>query len=399
MWEWLGFKKPSPQSFAHALMKYAADHGFDGPMCFDATRFRILTGETGNGIVNLANLYPGYRNARRSERGAHLARCFAMFGGEEMPTGFAQARANLLPAIRARSYVESASLSAGAHGVTVFGDGAFAVLGSDAVVVLAYDHADSMNILTGTQVEALGVPFATALDAALANLRDRSVETLVRRPDGVCIAAWNDAYDSSRILLPDVVHRAGIANPVAMVPTRDQLLVAPASDRAALLAMLDLAQACHEHEGRPVSASLFHFEHGSAQEFVPDDAEVVLRLANLKQLYLADDHACQKQDLDADNEQRSIDLFVATFAVWQREGDPRLVSACTWSEGVEALLPRTDMVSFVSLDEAGQLRHAGTVEWAQVHAVAGHLMAPEPGMYPVRYRVSHFPDLRDLGLQ
>ena len=148
-----------------------------------------------------------------------------------------------------------------------------------------------------------------------------------------------------------------------------------------------------------MSASMYDFLGGVAREFVPGDAEVAQRLAKLRQHYLAGDYAAQKQELDADNEGRSIDLFVATFALWKPEGEAGLFSACTWTEGVEALLPKTDKVSFVCLDEAGQPRHAGIVAWEQVEAVAGHLMEVEPGSYPVRYRVAAFPELGSVGLR
>jgi uncharacterized protein YtpQ (UPF0354 family) len=397
MLELLGFGKPSREQFARALMRHAAAHGFDEPMHFDAAGFRIIAGAEGNTVVNLVNLYPAYRDAGRSERSAWLAKCLAMFHSEELPTGFEAMRAHLLPVVRARSYVESFRQGAGADTIAV-SERAFAVLGTDSVILLAYDRDDSMNILFDKQVEALGVPFATALDAALANLRDRSVEAFVRGPSGVAAAVWNDAYDSSRILLPDVIHRAGIADPVAMLPTRDQLLVASASNREALLAMLEMAQASHAQEGRTVSAAMFAFQGGSAQEYVPADAEVALQLANLKLHYLADDYASQKQLLDEANEKQGIDVFVASFLLMQR-GDDDLFSLCTWSQDVDALLPRTDLVALTTFDEAGEAQLAGRVDWEQLVRVAGHLMQLQPDAYPERYRVTGFPDLAALRLR
>lgn len=397
MLQWLGLSKPSPASFANALMAYAAAHGFNEPMRFDAPAFRIMTGEGGAGVVNLVNLYPGYRDCARGQRTAYLAKCLALFHENEIPAGFEAARANLLPVIRARSYVESVRLGAGAHDAVSVSERFFAAFGTDAVVLLAYDSIDSMSILFDKQVEALGVPFATALDAALANLRDRSVEAFVRGANGVSVAVWNDAYDSSRILLPDVIHRAGIADPIAMLPTRDQLLVAPASNRDAMLAMLDLAQECHAQDGRTVSAAMFAFTDGQARDYQPLDAEVARRLATLKLHYLADDYALQKQLLDEQHEKQGIDVFVASFML-TRLGGECLVSVCSWSQDVDSLLPRTDQVSLATFDEAGQAQHVGTVDWEQLERVAGHLMQLQPHAFPARYRVSGFPDLAALHL-
>lgn len=83
---------------------------------------------------------------------------------------------------------------------------------------------------------------------------------------------------------------------------------------------------------------MFDFLGGVAREFVPSDADIALRLANLRQHYLAGDYAAQA-------------------------------------------------------------RHAGIVAWEQVEAVAGHLMEVEPGSYPVRYRVAGFPEIGSVGLR
>lgn len=397
MLEWLGFGKPTPERFARALMKHASANGFNEPMQYDARGFRIIAGAERQHIANLVNLYPGYRDCERGARTAYLAKCSALFQANEMPSGFEAVRANLLPAVRARAYVEAVRFSASMQDTMSASERAYTPFGTDAVVLLAYDSDDSMSILFDKQIEALGVPFATALDAALDNLRDRSVDAFVRRPDGVCVADWNDAYDSSRILLPDLIHRAGFNDPVAMIPTRDQLLVAPASNRDALLAMLDLAQECHAQEGRTISAAMFAFTDGQARDYQPTDAEVALRLAHLKLRYLADDYASQKQMLDEQHEKQGIDVYVASFMLVQR-GEHDLFSVCSWSQDVDSLLPRTGQVALATFNEAGEAHHAGTVDWAQLERVAGHLMQLEPDVFPPRYRVSRFPDLAALQL-
>lgn len=395
MLDWLGFK-PTPRKFAHALMDFARNRGFDEPMRFDPAGFRILTGASEAGVVNLTNLYPDYRDAPRAARTRHLERYFSLFGDTPLPASFEEAKPNLLPAIRARSYFESVRLNAINEGTAWIGT-AGTLLGGDAVTMVAYDRDESMTILTAHQLAQWGVSHAVALEAALDNLRDISGDRFILRSDGVTVGNWNDVYDSSRLLLPDLIHRAGVTNPVAMVPTRGVLLLAPANDRAALLAMLDLAHTAYEQEGRSVSASMFQLKHAVPENYIPEDAEIARRANAFRQIYLADDYAAQKQFLDALHEKQGKDIFVASFVRARSDNGDDEFSICTWTESVDSLLPVTQKVALVRMDDNGEPQRAGIVDWEQVGAVAGHLMELQADTFPTRYRVTGFPDLGLLG--
>ncbi|MEF9930129.1 MAG: hypothetical protein RR983_01455 [Massilia sp.] len=384
--------KPSLKKFAQALMAHAQHSSFAHPMHFDADRARILTGANGDQIVNLANLHKQYCDAARADRPRFLEMCMAILRDTSLPQRFEDVRANLLPAVRARSYAESLRLSARLAGTALAGTSA-APLGEDVVTVIVVDDADSMSVVTATQLDAWGVSFAVALDMALDHLRGMPGGGFVRNLDGVMVGDWNDAYDSSHLLLPDVIHRAGISDPVAMIPTRDSILLAPAGDRRALLAMLALAHTASEEQGRTVSAAMYHFRNGSAQTHTPEDEEVARGLAQLRQRYLAEDYADQKTLLDDLHEKHDLDLFVASFMLAQDNHARQEFSLCTWSEGVDALLPKADRIALVRFNEQGEAQRAGTYDWDTVSAVAGHLMTPQPDTYPIRYRVTQFPDL------
>ena len=384
--------KPSLKKFAQALMAHAQRSSFAHPMHFDADRARILTGTNGDQIVNLTNLHKQYCDAARADRPRFLEMCMAILRDTSLPQRFEDVRANLLPAVRARSYAESLRLSARFAGTALPGTST-APLGEDVVTVIAVDDADSMSIVTAAQLDAWGVSFEAALDVALDNLRAILGGGFVRSPDGVMVGDWNDAYDSSRLLLSDVIHRAGISDPVAMIPTRDSILLAPAGDRRALLAMLALASTASQEQGRTVSAAMYHFRNSSAEPYAPEDEEVARGLARLRQRYLAEDYAEQKTLLDDLHEKHDIDLFVASFMLAQDKHARHEFSLCTWSEGVDALLPKSDRIALVRFNDQGEAQRAGMYDWDTVSAFAGHLMTPEPDTYPLRYRVRQFPDL------
>lgn len=384
--------KPSLKKFAQELMAHAQRNSFAHPMHFDADHARILIGANGDQIVNLANLYKQYCDAARADRPRVLEMCMSLLRDTSPPERFEDARANVLPAIRARSYAESLRLSSRLAGTALSGTSA-APLGDDVVTMLVVDDADSMSIVTAAQLDAWGVSFAEAVDAALDNLRAIPGGGFARGPDGVMVGDWNDAYDSSRLLLPDLVHRAGIGDPVAMIPTRDSILLAPAGDRRALLAMLALANTAREEQGRTVSAAMYHFRNSSAEPYTPDDEDVARGLAQLRQRYLAEDYADQKTLLDDLHDKHDIDLFVASLMLVRDNHAREEFSLCTWSEGVDALLPKSDRIALVRFKEQGEAQRAGMYDWDTVSAVAGHLMTPEPDTYPIRYRVRQLPDL------
>ena len=393
MFDWL-MPAPTPRKFADALMRFAVRSGFSEPIHFDEENFRFLTGVKRDATINLENMFREFRAAPRRDRDRLLARYATLLSSPALPASFAQARPDLLPVIRSRSWAEHVRLAGIVNDET--NTTPWVPFGSDAVIMIALDRPESMSMLTASHFSDWNIDFDTALQAARDNLRDASAGQFEQLPGGVWSSTWSDSYDSSRILFADIVHRTGLADPVAMIPTRDRLLVASGGDPAAQLAMLACAAAAFEEEGRPVSASMFHFRDGKAQVFEPLDAQVGLQAGNFARYYRAEDYAAQKRMLDEINEKRGIDLFVATYALLEYEGRADLVSECTWSEGVETLLPETDRVALVRFDEAGQPHSLGAVDWAQLQRVAGHLMTPRPDEFPIRYHVTQFPDISQL---
>ncbi|MBB3118144.1 hypothetical protein [Pseudoduganella violacea] len=109
-----------------------------------------------------------------------------------------------------------------------------------------------------------GVSFEQALAVALDNLRERSPDRFSRLDNGVIAGAWGDAYDSSRILLPDMAYRAGDGlEQVVMAPERGLYLLAPLHAPAVQLAMIALARTeMDAGSGRPLSAAMYRYLDG-----------------------------------------------------------------------------------------------------------------------------------------
>ena len=84
--------------------------------------------------------------------------------------------------------------------------------------------------------------------------------------------------------------------------------------------------------------------------------------------------------------------FVASFSAMQREDDDdNLLSYCVWGDGVDTLLPRTQVVMLA----AGEGLVASGY-WEHVLSVAGDLVEVDDSYYPTRYRVREFPSAEIL---
>jgi hypothetical protein len=388
-------RKPSPAAFARIVMQSARERGFQGDMTFDEPNFRIVMGE--NDLVNLHNFYHDYCQAPRSGRDAVVAKYSHLFVRSDIPQSFAEARGRLLPVLRTKSFLQAAQFGPLLDGANT-PDFAAADFSEDTTLMLAYDTEHLTRMLDAGQFAKWGVSVAEATAIARDNLRDLAAERFVQLTPTLFASDWNDAYDSSRLLLADLVHRVAGPRPVAMIPTRGRMLLSATRSTADLLALLAYAKSALEQEGRRVSTLMYEFVDGRAVPFAPSDEDVARGLADLRRVALQEDYAEQKQLLEQVHEKQGVDVFVASYMLYKGE-DERMFSVASWTEGVDALLPQADRVSFAVMDEAGQPRHAGIVPWEQVEAVAGYLMQVEEGSYPVRYRVTGFPALGSFGLQ
>jgi uncharacterized protein YtpQ (UPF0354 family) len=382
-------RTPSPEKFAQLLMTAAQKGGVSKPMQFDADDFRILVGGADQ-VVNLHNLYREYVTAPKHERDALLAKCVSLFVTEEVPSSFEDVKDRLMPLVRARGYCEYLRLAqlekSEASPFTVFEP-----FSSDAVLMLAIDSEQSMSMVTTDNLREWGMSFDEVMTTAKDNLRDVTVDSFAEIIPGVFVSDWNDAYDSSRILLPDLAFRM-FAAPVAMVPTRGRLLLTSRHNPTGMLSMIDLALQCAEEEERTVSAVMYGFgEHGPV-EFAPEEPVVMAKLESLRRQYLLEDYGMQSKLLDRIHEQQDVDIFVATYMLIENSRMGEQYSLSTWAKDVDTLLPRTDRIVLGALGEEPRIE----VRWDDLVRIAGELMVLQPEAYPDRYRVEQFPSDEQL---
>jgi hypothetical protein len=181
---------------------------------------------------------------------------------QPLPTTFDQARATLIPVVRSMADWHAMQLSAQPGLAVAMGPPGIRI-GEELGVWLALDRPNSLSHLKASTLDSWGVDFATAFAAAEENLRALTARPFERRDDGLYASNWHDAYDSSRLLLADLVRSLPLEGaPVAMVPNRDWLLVADSAKPVALERLGALATEIFQLP-RPLSSAIMQLgPHG-----------------------------------------------------------------------------------------------------------------------------------------
>lgn len=381
--------KPDPDRFARTFMDAVRANGYMQPLEYEPDTFRI---RHGNGsYFNLHNAYQAYLGAPRGQQRKALLAFSGLLGLHEDDEAMTleQVRPLLRPLIRSITQLEELNLHHAEQ------DGwanpprlQYRRLSEECVELLAVDHPDHTATLTQGPAEEWGIRFDEALAIARGNLRQSPDEPFVEVAPGVYQAAWGDAYDSSRALLPDLLHRVPVAGlPVFMLATRDMLLVTGERDLQAQALMLDIAGQAFA-DGRVISWEVLRYDDGQLHPHTLADPGLRLRQRQLQLELAGDAYAMQKQLLDRVHQAQHEDVFVASFMVHNEEHH----SLCAWTDGVASSLPRTDRIVLVmpiNEEDADTL----IVDWDQAQALLGHLLREDSRhIHPPRYLTLGFPD-------
>ena len=262
-------------------------------------------------------------------------------------------------------------------------------VGSDLGVALIAGETAAASAITGAQLRASGLEAEAALARALDNLTARSASAFETLKPGLLVARWGDGHDAARLLLPDLFAALPVTgDPVAMVPTRDRLLVAGADDRDALAALADAAAEALSKTDQPLSAQALRLRDGQWADFT-GDGEAFAPFLDLMRGQWTRDYAEQKQLLDQFHAQSGDEVVVASYAPMQNRNTGKPFCLTFWVDGFVNLLPRADSIVLKSAAEVI------VAPWRAMTAVVGHRLA-STDHYPVRYRAEAFPDAAEL---
>ena len=390
------FSSPSLPKLAKAVTGRLAARGATDIVYDEALKEIRATSNGATCAISLANLWPQYQSAAASNRSAVLERFVSGVipgAANELPVDYASARSRILPIVRqaaddALAQLMSQRLMTKGDDVESLGS-ASQVLLDDKVVGVAFDAPDALTRLTRKQLRDWGVSLDAVLSDALHNLRGLPEHAGWQQvAPGLWSGQWGDSYESSRVLLPDLIYRVGITDPVALVPLRDCLLIASVKDESALLAMVNHARERMDNSTRWLSPVPMRLVDSRWESFEPP-AACQSAFDEMATASAASVYQGQKEALEALFDPQKQDIFVATASLIKAPLDGALRTYCVWSRGVDSLLPKTDLVMFHGSDSPQR----GTViaPWSQVSQVVGDLLESTSHV-PVRYRVRAFPD-------
>lgn len=382
------FGPPSQDAFAKMLMKRMRRAGMEG-LQYDAEKFSVRIGK--DWVAFLGNAYAEYCRGDKQQREAVINTFMQAWSTQRhgIPDDFEDAKPDLMPLLRARSYYEVDVARAGNGAALPI---PYEIVADSLCLALAYDLPKSMATVTEDQLEKWGVSLYEALEVAKQNLRERTES--YGQIGSVYTMANGDSYDASRLVLTDWVQGLDLrGDPIAMVPNRETLLVTGSEDSDGLAALATIAVEAFQHERR-ISGIPLRFADGEWQEWTPPlDHKCLPEFDRLRVATRGGEYESQKVVLDKRHLETGRDVFVASYAALQEDATGRIKSYCTWARGVPSLLPKTDLIMMVVPQEDGapKIIRRVSVPWDVAHERFGHLMQEEPDCYPSRYLVEAFP--------
>jgi uncharacterized protein YtpQ (UPF0354 family) len=334
------------------------------------------SGETGSHSIFLGNLFAEVKDLDQAERSAAVKQFVtAMFTQPDEPEDWEAAAPRLRPVLRTSSYAQAGQVG----GIAVASRPSMRHL----VEMLVIDHEHRMSLVNADSLEQWGVTFDEANERAAHNLMAEGTH-LARLENGVLAVASEDTYESSRLIVPGWL--AGLGEevdmrPVAVVPSRDTMLIADEGDEPALRWMLDEAMRVFSDHPRWLSPVPYVAnEDGVVVAWRPGQNHPLHKRIKLAERTLeVFEYREQKERMERLFRQAGEDLLVADYVL---EPGPRSVT--TW-ERADALLPYADEIIFPAA--GGPFR----VSWAKAEQLLGPEWEEAPTT-PARKRTLRLPD-------
>jgi uncharacterized protein YtpQ (UPF0354 family) len=338
------------------------------------------SGESGSHAIFLGNLYAEVKHLNADERSAAVRQFVtAMFNQPDEPEDWEAAAPRLRPVLRTSSYAQAGQVG----GIAVASRPSLHHL----VEMLVIDHEHRMSLVNAESLEEWGVTFDEANNRAAHNLMAEGTH-LARLDNGVLAVASEDTYESSRLIVPGWL--AGLGEevdmrPVAVVPSRDTMLIADEGDETALRWMLDEALRVFNDHPRWLSPVPYHpDEDGAVVAWRPAATHPLHQAVRLAERSLETfEYREQKERMEKLFRQAGEDLLVSDYVV---EPGPRSVT--TWPRAADALLPYTDDIIFPA-------EKPFRVTWSQAEQLLKDEWEEAPTT-PARRRTVRWPDEETL---
>ncbi|MFN3150740.1 DUF1444 family protein [Bremerella sp.] len=393
------FGSSKRDQFAERLMHRVKQAGESREIRYEKQAYQFSFYDQGElaGVANLGNIFREYAQLSEPEQEAYLGRISRaiLAHHKSIPEEFEDARPDILPIVRSRAYLEIGNLERRLRGDKPT-EVTSTMVGDHLLALPIFDLPEAMRTIDAERMNQWGRSLYELMEVALENL-DEMTAKVTTVDDRVFLFRNQDHYDASRLLLTDRIRQLELRGlPVAMVPTRDCLMVTGDKDEMGLQLMHQLS--CqHIQDPRPISLTPCRLLPEGWETWLPPsghpqhDAFCELHLQGHSAEYRE-----QHEAIEVGFAQTGQEGFVANYYLHRDLKTRRLHSYCVWPECPHALLPKSDVVVFM---DSSHMKPLASGTWEVVQAALGTQME-DLKTYPPRYRVLGFPDeeaLRRIG--
>jgi hypothetical protein len=393
--------KLTQNEFADEVIEFLKKTGIAQPLAYDAPQFSIhMLGDDGAraNTYFLGNAYTEFGSTPPWRRRSMLQAYFNSH--EPMPESLESARERIFPRLQQRSFYDEMPLRAlvgQIPGADKGGELTFPhmVVAEHFAEGYVYDTPKTVMHISDERAAEWKLTEEALHAIGIENLTKATPRPFSTIAPGVFASDYGDSHDGTRLLLRDRVAECRVQGRLIAMPcNRDTLVVTGEDDLNGLTVMCNIAEQAI-NQPRAMTLIPLVLAGGTWREWTPPANHPLknrfkyLRIMSFTELY-----GSQRQLQNQYNQANGIDLFVCDYmGLRSPEGD--VVSIAAWTEGVVALLPEVDELTFVSVSNELEGDVLCQVPWAAAQQVVGNLMIKQ-SMYPPRYRVEKFPTAAEI---
>lgn len=309
---------------------------------------------------------------------------------EATPSGSARISApshlrRLLPMIRARADIELDRLAVapGDHDKVR----PFESIGHDLALELIVASTNSRpQPVTKTLLKQWSISWEQALQIAIENLAKKPIT--FGPVAAVHCFSEQDGFDATRLVLaPPILQHArfrGVA--VAVLPNHDRLVIGSSKNADSVSQLGAVLQ-----DGLKTREFLSLSAHIRANDmwnmWLPPESHESFRVFKFARVCERAIYYKKQAEAYRAYAARELPAELVEFQCIHNGVGADINGCCTWSPGVPALLPKTELITLTGVPAPGWI---ATCRWSDVVRVAGRLLKPQ-GWHLERYLVEEFP--------
>ncbi|MBP6747763.1 hypothetical protein KA344_21220 [bacterium] len=389
----------SREQFASLVLKLISEYS-DDQWRADLDQFSLITsGAGGPKSLSLARFYQVYLESSSPDNLLALQRQIRLLTNPApLPTNRNDLLARLLPCLRTLSGFQTSNLKARAMAPpdTSSGELVFFPYADVLAIGLVFDKGETVQHARHFELERIGLDAEAAIDIAVQNLKQLSLDSMRPVQHGFYTSPWKDTYDGCRLLLPEIFSKLSVQGEVvALSAAADNLFVTGSEDIVGLELMTTLGAALMKCPSG-VSALPLVLRDGAWESFQlavdhPAFDTINTYRQNVLRMLYKEQEALLQQSSPA-GRRTTITPFV--FDHDRERGF--LFSKTSVLDGSVNVIPETDVVEFFKKNWLRQEECVARASLARVTEILASKLTKDPILQPGRWYLNEFPSAAEL---